>query len=307
MTDLAPIALFTFTRLDTLKKVVESLKRNPLAAASEIYIFSDAGRKPLENKAVELVRDYLKTITGFKNVHLNFSPANMGLAKSIITGVTGIVNEFGKVIVLEDDLIVSSNFLNFMNQGLDFYKKAHAVFSISGFSFPDLASPKYQWDAYFIPRGLSWGWATWKDRWQKVDWDIKDFASFSNNPVEIEKFNQGGTDLFPMLKKQMEGNLDSWAIRWFYNQYKLGGLTAYPKTSKVLNEGFDAHATHTNVYNRYKTYLDISEIDNFVFPTIVETNSAILKRFQKNYSVFTRIFWGRIMTIFQKIVRKIFK
>jgi len=300
---LSPIVLTTYKRLDTLKKTVESLSENELAKSSDLIVYSDGPKSSNDEPFINEVRAYLKTISGFNSVSIHESPVNKGLANSIIEGVTDVINQFGRVIVLEDDLIVSQNFLAFMNASLDFYEQNNKVFSISGYGLKVALPKNYDSDVYFTPRGLSWGWATWNDRWSAVDWDIKDFEKLKKDRRARQKLARGGTDLFPMLQKQLENNIDSWAIRWFYSQYKRNQLTVFPVLSKVKNLGFDADATHTNVYNRYKILFDYSNEQKFNFARKVLINPIILKSFQSYYGFFQRIFFGRFISPFYKLNR----
>lgn len=298
MTALAPIVLFTYKRLDTLIKTIESLQQNYLASESDLYIFSDAAKGIQDQEPVQNVRNYIKTIKGFKSVTITESPVNKGLATSIIEGVSQILKTHQTVIVLEDDLVSTNNFLDFMNQSLTKYEDETAIFSISGFSFNLNLEKKYFYDVYFLNRGWSWGWATWRDRWEKVDWKIKDYSEFIKNKKAQKLFAAGGSDLNSMLKKQMTGNLDSWAIRWFYNQFKLGGLTLYPVKSKILNEGFGADATHTTGSSRrYIPNLDAEARKGIRFPAEVLLSDIPQRQFKIKMGFFSR-FKSKIETYF---------
>ncbi len=274
---------------------------NNIAVTSDLIIYSDGAKTESDKVIIKEIRTYLKAISGFKTITIHESCKNKGLANSIIEGVTDVINRHGKVIVLEDDLIVSQNFLAFMNKALDFYELNNKVFSVSGYGLKVALPKNYEYDVYFTHRGLSWGWATWKDRWDNVDWDVKDFEQLKEDKLVKKKFAQGGTDLFPMLKKQMENNLDSWAIRWFYSQFKNNLFTVFPTISKVKNVGFDVDATHTNVYNRYKIVFDSSNQQEFIFDNCVVINPIVLLSFQRYYSIFTRIFFGRLITPFIRL------
>lgn len=298
-TEFAPILLFTYKRLDTLKRTITALQQNYLANDSELFIFSDAPKTPKDESGVSEVRSFIKEIAGFKKIHLYEADKNKGLANSIIDGVSGKIKEYGRVIVLEDDLITSANFLSYMNQGLDFYENNRKVFSISGYTIP-LSSPgDYQYDTYFLPRASSWGWATWKDQWENVDWDVTSFHQFKKDPSQIKAFNAGGSDMYKMLEKQMDGKIDSWAIRWCYHQFRVASYTAYPIISKVQNIGFDEKATHTNVFNRYYTPVDEGKKQTFLFPKEVEPDRRLLSRFQSFFSLKTRAI-GKIKTYLYK-------
>lgn len=299
---LAPILLFTYKRIDTLKKTVQALKNNSLSADSILYIFSDAAKSKKDELIINQVRIFLKTITGFKSVVIIESSVNKGLASSIIDGVTNVLMEYSTVIVLEDDLITTPNFLSFMNAALVEYKSQDKVFSISGYSFNLGKDVNDNNDSYFLSRGWSWGWATWKNRWNKVDWNVKDYNDFLNDKLKQKSFAKGGSDLKSMLHKQMKGNLDSWAIRWFYNQFKLDGLTLYPTFSKVYNDGFDGEATHTTGSNkRYQPKLDVTNLHNFNFPKNVELSDFYQPKFQKKMGI-----QSRILSKIDNLIKKIF-
>jgi hypothetical protein len=291
----APIVVFTYKRLDCLKDSIAALKRADLSSDSQLFVFSDAAKNQDDLEMVNNVRAYLKSITGFKSITLTFADTNKGLAESIISGVTAVISKYEKVIVLEDDLLVSKNFLSYMNQSLDFYKSNPLIFSISGYSIPTEPASDYVYDIYFTPRSSSWGWGTWKSQWENVDWRVSDYENFKVNKKEIAKFNKGGQDLFDMLKKQMNGEINSWAIRWCYHQFRIGKLTVYPVVSKINNIGFNYQATHSNVYNRYITPLDSGEKKQFLFPHKVALIESFLKRFQNFYSIKARAI-GKIKT-----------
>ncbi len=288
--NLAPIILFTYKRLDTLELTVDALKKNYLAKNSDLIIFSDAAKGEKDRMAVEIVRAYLQTIEGFKSVQIHHAKVNKGLAHSIIDGVSEVFKTYKSAIVLEDDLVSSSNFLNFMNVCLEKYNDEPKVFSISGFSFNLNLDNNLKIDTYFLNRGWSWGWATWKDRWENIDWEIDDYEDFKKDKQAKKEFSKGGSDLNSMLENQMSGKLDSWAIRWFYNQFKSQGLTLYPVLSKIFNEGFGEEATHTNGSSkRYLPQLDNKLKIHFSFPENIEITTLAQKRFQRKMGILARI------------------
>lgn len=288
--NLAPICLFVYSRLDETIRTVESLQHNDLVEQSSLYIFSDGPRTDSDVPKIQEVRKYIHNITGFASVTIFESEGNKGLANSIISGVSQIVNEFGKVIVLEDDLVLSTNFLIFMNDALTFYEDKQRVMSISGYSF-DLKYPSnYTSDVAFSLRFASWGWATWKDRWAKVDWEVKDISYFKWNVFKQIKFTLGGSDLCRMLFRQVHGKIDSWAIRFAYHQYKYGLLDVFPVKSKVVNIGFTSQATHTkSISARFKNVIDNTGKTNFVFLNKIKINWIIVAQFYKHYSFINRL------------------
>lgn len=245
---LAPIAIFTYNRLKETERMIESLKKTNLSSESELFIFSDGAKNKEDEIKVKELRQFLKTVFGFKKINLIFSEKNNGLAASIIKGVTELIDKYEKVIVLEDDLLVSKDFLIYMNEALDIYKDRDDVWSISGFSPNIDISEKYKEDIYLTLRGCSWGWATWKNRWKTVDWKVKDFEQLKRSRKLKKEFNISGNDMFKMLELQMLGKINSWAIRWCYSQFKQKKYTIYPVVSKIKNIGFGEDATHGGIF-----------------------------------------------------------
>lgn len=234
--ELAPVCLFTYNRLIETIKTVEALQLNFLAPQSELLIFSDGAKDINYTEKVEAVREYIRTISGLKTIVIHESSNHKGLANSIISGVSQIIKKYGKVIVLEDDLITAPNFLNFMNQALDFYEYNEKIFSISGYTH-NLASLKnYSKDYYLGYRASSWGWATWQNRWLNIDWNIRDYSHFRFNLTRNLKFMRGGSEMSQMLWNQQKGNIDSWAVRWCYHQFKNELSTVIASKSKIMNQ-----------------------------------------------------------------------
>lgn len=252
----APVVLFVYNRLDHTMNVIESLKNNILADDTDLYVFSDAAKTEKAQNSVEAVREYIRKTDwrkNFRSVTVVEAEKNKGLAKSIIGGVTDVLKKYGKVIVVEDDLVLSPYFLQYMNGALDYYADIEDVWSISGYSFPMKSLKKYPHDVFYSYRGTSWGWATWLDRWEMTDWDVKDFPKLMSDKEWQKRFNRGGNDLTQMLKAQMEGRINSWAIRWVFTQSNLEMYTVYPKHSYILNDGCDGSGTHVGNTEEYST------------------------------------------------------
>jgi len=281
--NLAPIILFVYNRPEHTKKTIDALKLNQLASDSLIFIFSDGNKNENDRKAVEEVRNYIVTISGFKDVKITLRDKNLGLADSVISGVTEVIEKFGKAIVLEDDIVTSPYFLKFMNEALDFYEKDKRIYSISGYNFPIKIPKSYQHKIYISPRPSSWGWATWKDRWGKVDWIISDYDQFLSNKKEIKKFNLGGDDLTRMLKKQMSGKINSWAIRWTYAHYKGKGYCLFSLKSFAKNIGADRSGVHTRKTNKFNVDVYEKEYRDFLWEN-PEVDEKVVKNFQKFFS-----------------------
>lgn len=280
--NLAPVVIFTFNRLDHTKKTIESLMKNYLSKDTEVFIFSDGPRNKDEVIKVNEVRKYLDNIKGFKCLTIFKSDKNKGLANSVIQGVTEIIEKYNKIIVLEDDLITSKFFLKYMNDALEIYENRSDIWSISGYSpninFPD----EYKNEVYLTGRGSSWGWATWKNRWISIDWEIRDYNKFKNNRRLKKNFNNSGTDMSFMLEDQMKSRINSWAIRWCYNQFKQKKFTVYPIRSFVKNIGNDLSGTHTPVTNKYNVILSESFIR---INENVEVDVRITREFKNFYDL----------------------
>ncbi len=255
MIKLAPIVLFIYNRPIHTKKTIDSLLKNPLAAHSELFVYADGPKRDKDIPKVNEVRQIVNKIKGFTNVHLTTQDKNKGLADSVISGVSEVINIFGKAIVIEDDLISTSNFLNFMNDCLDFYANTPHIFSISGYIYPFSIPTTYQKDVLLLPRSSSWGWATWKDRWAKADWTISNASQIKKDKALQESLAVGGSDLIAMLYKQKLGKIDSWSVRWSYTHLKHQAYGLFPVNSKIYNIGNDASGTHSDRTSKYDVIL----------------------------------------------------
>jgi hypothetical protein len=282
---LSPIVLFVYNRPWHTEQTIKSLQQNKLAKDSLLYIFSDGPKSDKDIEVVDKIRGYIKKIDGFKKVIIKESEKNKGLANSIISGVTEVINKHGKVIVLEDDLITSSNFLVYMNELLNKYENEKLVYSITGYNHSNklMKIPKdYNYDIYFCPRASSWTWATWKNRWQNVDWKIKDFESFKIDKDIQKKFNSGGEDMSKMLINQKEGKIDSWAIRWCYHHFKNDAYCIYPIKSYVDNIGLDGSGVHCGANKSFKNIFLNNKI-KLNTPNSIKIENNIIKNFKKVY------------------------
>lgn len=251
MNSLAPIVLFAYNRPEHLARTLASLRQNPLAARSELFVFADGPRRAEDRVAVGAVHDLLARTTGFARTEIVDRETNWGLANSVIAGVSDVMARYGRAIVLEDDLIFAPDFLNFMNDALRAYARQPRIFSVSGYTYPLVFPPSFRHDVCLLPRASSWGWATWADRWAKADWAVPTFEALRQSPRNCRAFAQGGDDLLPMLVRQQRGEIDSWAIRWGYTHFLQRAYGLYPVRSKVANVGHDHSGTHTPARRRY--------------------------------------------------------
>ena len=242
---LAPITVFVYNRPWHLKQTIEALKKNKLAKESEVFIFSDGPKDEKDRKKVEEVRKYIKEITGFKKITIAERKKNLGLAESIIAGVTEIVNKYGKIIVLEDDLLTSPYFLKFMNEGLNLYKKKEKVACIHGYVYPVKAKLP---ETFFLKDPGCLGWATWKRGWELFEYDGRKLLMELNKRNLTSKFDYNNYYPFVnMLEDQINGRVDSWAIRWYASLFLKNKLTLYPGRSLTFHNGSDRSGIHGGV------------------------------------------------------------
>ena len=242
--NLAPVVLFCYNRPWHLRQTIESLQLNTLSAQSELIIYSDGPKRQSDEASIVEIRKYISSIDGFKSIKTVEAEENNGLAASVIKGVSEVVAMHGKVIVLEDDMLTTPDFLSFMNDALNAFQSRKDIFSVTAYSPPFEVPTGYNEDLFLAPRASSWGWATWEDRWNKADWKVSDFEDLKKNDKKRNKFLAGGDDLWPMLVKQQKKVIDSWAIRWTYSQFKNDAYGVYPVRSKLKNIGTDGSGTN---------------------------------------------------------------
>lgn len=255
---MAPIVVFAYNRVDKIRRCLESLSACFGIEQTDLIVFSDGPKKENDIPRVAEVREYLKEFqkqSVFKSVNIVESEINKGLQKSIIGGVSDIINRYGSVIVLEDDLVVSKDFIVYMNDGLDYYRDKKQYGSINANTYPVKALKKYDKDVYVIRKADCWGWGTWSDRWNGVDWDVKDYKHYRKSPIERIKFNSLESGLDKMLCAQQEGKISSWAVRWVYSLYKRQLLSVYPRVSRAINKGFDGSGEHCETNSKYEVEL----------------------------------------------------
>lgn len=244
----APVAVFAYSRADKLKKCLEALERNPLADKTDLFLFADGAKGAADREKVEQVRYFIHQYqkeSKFNKVEIIEQPQNLGLANSIIGGVTKVINKHKKIIVVEDDLIVSEDFLSYMNQGLDYYENMKEYGSISAYTYPMPELENYDKDIYVTHKGECQGWGTWHDRWNEVDWTVSDFNAYIHDKKKRKAFDAIEKGLDRMLISQQAGKVDSWAVRWCYHLFVHQLLTVYPRMSKVYNIGFDGSGVNS--------------------------------------------------------------
>ena len=240
----APIALFAYNRPQHVLRTLSALQANPLAAESHLYVFSDGPKRQDDICAVEDVRKVIKRVRGFADISVQERTENLGLAQSIIQGVTAVCDIHGRVIVLEDDLVVAPGFLSFMNQSLDRYADVTAIMQVSGYMFP-IPRAAALGDVFLSRKPASWGWATWKRAWSRLSHNSAELLTHLCSPARRREFDMGDSyPYFKMLEQQVEGKLDVWGVRWYASMFLQGGLCLYPTQSLVANIGMDGSGMH---------------------------------------------------------------
>lgn len=262
---LAPILLFVYNRIDCLEKSIGSVKKAFLADESELIIYADCARNEEDEKKVALVREYVKKINGFKNITIFEQSQNLGLAKSIILGVTETLNKYDKVIVLEDDIIVSPYFLKYMNSALDLYENSDTVVNINAY-IPD--SPLRFKENFMVSYISSLGWATWRRGWELFEENGEKLLEIIQKEKREKEFNLGWR-FTQMLKDQIAGKNNSWAIRWNASVF-VNNKTSYTVNSSIVKHiGNGEDATHCKTIYMFPTELYSEEI----IPSYIENHS----------------------------------
>jgi Glycosyl transferase family 2 len=246
---LAPIALFVYNRPDHLTRVAEALAYNRKASMSKLFIYSDAPKNLAAASQVERVRVFARKIKGFLSVEVIEQSVNQGVARSVMQGVERLTEQFGKVIVLEDDLLPSPHFLGYMNSALDRYESDERVISVHGYSYP--VQEKLP-ETFFLRGADCWGWGTWKRGWDLFESDGRKLLMEMQRRGLTYAFDfDGNYPYTDMLQDCIAGRNDSWAIRWYASAFLLDKLTLYPGCSQIQNIGVDGSGRHLGTTNLF--------------------------------------------------------
>lgn len=304
---LAPVVLFAYARPEHTRKTLEALSQNTLAQRSSLIIYVD-GLKKGDNLDLRTRNEELKRVVREKqwcgSVTIIEQSENKGLARSIRDGVTETLSRYGKVIVMEDDLVTSPAFLTFMNKALCFYEGYPAVFSIGGYSYPAqrMSIPDdYVFDTYACLRNCSWGWATWKDRWDKIDWSARNYGLMKKHSYIQEAFNRMGDDEFEMLYAQQEKGLKIWSILFTLAHFEHHAVAIIPCVSYVNNIGLDGSGENCGTQLSL-THTSLNQNENPRLLNVIYEDKRIVNAF---YNVNCRCVlpkWKRMINRFARIV-----
>lgn len=296
--ELSPIILFTYNRPWHTQQVLTALQKNELSQQSELFIYSDGGKNFEDEKKVEETRKILDSTTGFKKVTVIKRPVNFGLAANVIDGVTTIVEKYGKVIVLEDDLITASSFLTFMNKALNMYEDVDEVAHIHSFCYAGMNLP----DTFFIKWVGSTGWATWRDSWKLFRPNGEKLLAEINEKKLSRTFDFNGKYPYTkMLKRQIEGKNNSWAIRWNASLFLANKLSLNTGKTLIYNIGFDGSGQHSGSQDYYNMDLYNKELE-LEKPEIIQESVEARRQFEAFYRR-TNSFWAKAKRRLQRMAK----
>jgi hypothetical protein len=272
---LAPIILFTYDRPWHLEQTLNALQKNELADQSQLIIYSDGGKDNRSWKRVYESRRLLNSIQGFNKITIIHHDRNKGLARNIIDGITEAINNFGKAIILEDDILTNKFFLRFMNESLDYYENRKTIWHINGWNYP--IATDHLSNTFVYREMKCWGWATWKDRWNNYKKNPSELI-YEFNENDIYTFNiDGEANLFQQVQANISGKINTWAIFWYATIYKNKGLCISPTQSYTDQMGFDGSGTNTGHRIGYKNQINQVRYIN-VFEEKLEENPLALER-----------------------------
>ncbi|ABC89563.1 probable hemolysin protein [Rhizobium etli CFN 42] len=263
MSSRTPVAIFTYNRAEHTERALDALCRARRIEDCDFYFYSDGPKTEAAQAGVEATREVLRRWAPRLNATVVERPGNLGLAKSIFTGVSDLCDQYGRVVVVEDDLVVNPDFLHFMIDSLDRYENETSVMQVGGLT---LSPPSdVEADAFMLPVTTTWGWATWKRAWQHFSWVPEDLEEARRDNAWRQLFDLNGTCMFSaMLEDRIAGRNDSWGILWWYAVSRRRGLVLYPRRSLVWNGGFDGSGVHCGDDD----FLGQGEVTDYVTPVL---------------------------------------
>ncbi len=286
-----PVLLLTYNRDEELRNALANLASSIDSDRYDLFIHIDAPNifRDEDDGCHKRIQNCIKEYSDkFRRVNVLEEEYHCGLANSVISSVSEVINKYGKIIVIEDDLFLSKDCLNFLNDALTYYENDKSIWSVTGYTPPLESKNNLASDVYFSYRSSSWAWATWKDRWDDIDWEVSDFDEFINDVSLQEDFCRGGYDLPQMLTRQMYGLIDSWAVRWCYSQTKKNMLSVFPKNSRAMHV-FSEKSTHVMEVVKNEAFSDDGTGYSFVEPYI---DDEVTKEFAQSFSI-TRSQWEK--------------
>jgi hypothetical protein len=294
---LAPVVMFVYDRPEHTMKSLKALQKNKLSNQSDLYIYSDAAKDRSSQIRVEAVRDVISRARGFRSVTIIERSQNLGLAQSIINGVSEQVQKYGRIIVLEDDLITSPFFLTYMNGALDYFEEVDKVWHVSGWNYP--IDPAGLGDVYLWRAMNCWGWGTWANRWQFFEKDHDELVR-SLSRRDIHRFNlDGAVDFWWQVLANRSGKINTWAVFWYATIFKRSGLCLNPAVTFIENIGLDGSGTHC--LEEKTTDVQLSELEASRYHVDIQENQLALSKIQDYYRSNRQSVIGRVGEIIKKL------
>lgn len=290
MQTFAPIALFVYNRPKHTERTLKFLKQNELSAESRLFIFSDGAKTAADEDHVREVRDLLKNVDGFKSVEIIERKQNLGLAESVIAGVSRLVKDYGQVIVFEDDLITSPHTLTYFNDALALYRHEEKVMHIGAYMYQLKADHLPQ--SFFYRAATSWGWATWDRAWQHFEPNIDQLMAQFNAKKKSDFAIDHTMNFWKQMQDFKSGRNNSWAIRWYASIFLKGGLTLNPAQSLVNNIGHDGTGVHSGINDIYNVVINPKPITSF--PDVIKENPQAYQAIKQFLSTRKGNLWERI-------------
>ncbi len=285
MIDQTIIAVFCYKRAAKLKASMEALLKNPECSSMEIIFFCDGHKSEADHRGVLETRAYIDSLTGFKKIHKHFRERNVSTGPNFKDGITYLCENYEQFIVVEDDLVVTPNYISYMLQALDFYRDQKSVFCVTGFCFP-INTRSYPYDTIIHNRFCSYGWASWSNRVKNVIWEKKELADLiRTSPGFRSRLNEEGYDLYRMLVKQIKGQISTWDIQMQVHVAENRLKVVYPIISKATNIGFDNESTNTFGIDYLKTPQDPGEKRTFKFCNAQVIVPSLQKQLKKPYGL----------------------
>lgn len=293
------IAVFCYKRAEKLKTSMEALLKNSESASMDVVFFSDGHKGEKDYRGVMETRAYIDSLTGFRNIYKHYRERNISTGPNFKQGITWLCENYEKFIVVEDDLVVTENYLSYLLQALNFYKDEKSVFCVTGFCFP-IQIENYAYGTIIHKRFCSYGWASWSDRVKHVKWDKDELKNMINNsPGFKSRLNEEGRDLYRMVKKQINGTISTWDIQMQVHVSENKLKVVYPTISKGYNIGFDNESTNTFGIDYLKTTLDNGVNKTFNFCPVSVIEPSLQRKLKKQY--------GLKALVYRKIVNTIIK
>ena len=278
------IAVFCYKRAAKLRTSMEALLKNPECASMDVIFFCDGHKGPQDEAGVRATRAYIDSLTGFRNIYKHYRERNISTGPNFHQGISYLCANYDRFIVVEDDLVVTPNYIRYMLDGLDYYRNERSVFCVTGFCFP-LKKEDYPYDTVMHHRFCSYGWASWSDRVRNVEWDKAALnRMITDVPGFIPRLNREGMDLSRMLRKQISGAISTWDIQMQVHVALNDMKVVYPVLSKAHNIGFDQESTNTFGIDYLKTVIDDGSQRSFRFCDAGLVASGLQKQLKKPYS-----------------------